>query len=157
MSEQDSRADDFPSWLARQGADTYALAWVGEDKDPLRWMTAPAPTVGRTEAGRPGADLSRAGAAGSHPRPSETLRRWLELEGDSTDEPLAITSSRDGRLREHTPGELVAQQLRAPAHDDVQLTHALATWVYRRQARAPQGLHRLRPGSRPGASLPVLL
>lgn len=42
------------------------------------------------------------------------------------------------RTRSPGEGELVALQLRAPHNDDVQLTHALATWVYRRQARAPQ-------------------
>ncbi|WP_435279725.1 hypothetical protein [Streptomyces sp. 1222.5] len=140
MSEQDSRADDFPRWLADQGTDTYALAWVGENNDPLRWMTAPAPAVGRTGADRPGADPSRLVLQEiTHGRP-ETLRRWLELEGDSTDEPLAILGTADGRLREYTPGELVAHQLRAPGNDDVQLTQQLAHWVYRRQAQAPQGL-----------------
>ncbi|ROP48045.1 hypothetical protein [Streptomyces sp. PanSC9] len=138
MSEQDSRADDFPRWLAGQGTDTYALAWVGADNGPLRWMTAPA--VGRTGADRPGADPSRLVLQEITHGRRETRRRWLEREGDSTDEPLAIIGTADGRLREHTPGELVTHQLHAPAHDDMQLTHALADWVYRRQAQAPQGL-----------------
>ncbi|MFF8401710.1 hypothetical protein ACF06P_08765 [Streptomyces sp. NPDC015684] len=140
MSEQDSRADDFPRWLTGQGTDAYALAWVGEDNDPLRWMTAPAPAVGRTGVDRPGADPSRLVLQEITRGRRETLRRWLELEGDSTDEPLAIIGTADGRLREYTPGELVAQQLRAPGADDVQLTQELADWVYRRQAQAPQGL-----------------
>ncbi|MFE5219318.1 MULTISPECIES: hypothetical protein [unclassified Streptomyces] len=140
MSEQDSRADDFPRWLAGQGTDAYALAWAGEDNDPLRWMTAPAPAVGRTGADRPGGDPSRLVLQEITHGRSETLRRWLELEGDSTDEPLAIIGTADGRLREYTPGELVAHQLRAPGNDDVQLTRELADWVYRRQAQAPQGL-----------------
>ncbi|WP_432171755.1 hypothetical protein [Streptomyces sp. 1222.5] len=140
MSEQDSRADDFPRWLADQGTDAYALAWVGADNDPLRWMTAPAPAIGRTGADRPGADPSRLVLQEiTHGRP-ETLRRWLQLEGDSTHEPLAIIGTADGRLCEYTPGELVAQQLRAPGNGDVQLTQELADWVYRRQAQAPQGL-----------------
>ncbi|MFF4440159.1 hypothetical protein [Streptomyces sp. NPDC001621] len=140
MSEQDSRADDFPRWLAGQGTDAYALAWVGEDNDPLRWMTAPAPAVGRTGADRPGGDPSRPVLQEITHGRSETLRRWLELEGDSTDEPLAIIGTADGRLREYTPGELVAHQLRVPGNGDVQLTQELADWVYRRQAQAPQGL-----------------
>ncbi|MFF9158527.1 hypothetical protein ACF1AB_40600 [Streptomyces sp. NPDC014846] len=138
MSEQDSRADDFPRWLAGQGTDAYALAWVGEDNDPLRWMTAPA--VGRTGVDRPGADPSRLVLQEITHGQSATLRRWLELEGNSTDEPLAIIGTADGRLREYTPGELVAHQLRPPGNDDVQLTQELADWVYRRQAQAPQGL-----------------
>ncbi|MER6434637.1 hypothetical protein ABT272_45025 [Streptomyces sp900105245] len=140
MSEQDSRADDFPRWLAGQGTDACALAWVGADNDPLRWMTAPAPGVGRTGADRPGGDPSRLVLQEITHGRSETLRQWLQLEGDSTDEPLAIIGATDGRLREYTPGELVAQQLRAPAAEDVQLTRELADWVYRRQTQAPQGL-----------------
>ncbi|MFD8376975.1 hypothetical protein ACFV2Z_40565, partial [Streptomyces sp. NPDC059688] len=140
MSEQDSRADYFPRWLAGQGTDAYALAWAGPDNDPLRWMTAPAPAVGRTGADRPGGDPSRLVLQEITHGRSETLRRWLELEGDSTDEPLAIIGTADGRLREYTPGELVAHQLRAPGNDDVQLTRELADWVYRSQAQAPQGL-----------------
>ncbi|MFE5214073.1 MULTISPECIES: hypothetical protein [unclassified Streptomyces] len=140
MSEQDSRADDFPRWLAGQGADAYALAWVGEDNDPLGWMTARAPAVGRTGVDRPGAEPSRLVLQEVTRGRRETLRRWLEGEGDSTDEPLAIIGAADGRLREYTPGELVAPQLRAPGNDDVQLTQELADWVYRRQAQAPQGL-----------------
>ncbi|MGY4965349.1 hypothetical protein [Streptomyces sp. 900105245] len=59
MSEQDSRADDFPRRLAEQGANAYTLAWGGEDNDPLRWMTALAPAVGRAGVDRLGADPSR--------------------------------------------------------------------------------------------------
>src|SRR5689334_10352077 len=103
-------------------------------------MTAPVPAVGRTGADRPGGDLSRLVLQEITHGQSETLRRWLELEGDSSDEPLAIVGTSDGRLREYTPGELVAHQLRAPAHDDVLLTRELADWVFRRQAQAPQGL-----------------
>ncbi|MER5858247.1 hypothetical protein ABT131_21935 [Streptomyces sp900105245] len=66
-------------------------------------MTAPAPAVGRTGADRPGADPPRLVLQEITRGQSETLRRWLELEGDSTDEPLGIFGTADGRLREYTP------------------------------------------------------
>ncbi|MGW6202100.1 hypothetical protein ACWF9B_00370 [Streptomyces sp. NPDC055089] len=139
MSEQHHPLpDDFPTWLAERGEDAYALAWVTEGAEPTAWTEAEAPQVGETGIARAGADLTRiVHEEVTHGR-AETLRRWLQLDDGVRNLAILTAESRD--LREHTPGELAAQLLHDPAADEARLTEQLATWLYRRNAEAPQGL-----------------
>ncbi|MFF1680739.1 hypothetical protein ACFVYG_32465 [Streptomyces sp. NPDC058256] len=143
----------FQNWLTDLGADAYALVSVAAGSDPASWSEAEeAPTAGETGIARAGVDLTRVetgiGRTGADfPRmalqevtrgPQETLRRWLQRDDGARH--LAIVGDDDGVLREYTPGELTAQLMHDPATDEAQLTHQLASWLYQRNADAPQGL-----------------
>lgn len=139
MSEQHTLLpDDFRIWLAERGEDAYVLAWVAEGDDPTAWAEAEAPQVGETGIARAGADLARIELQEVTHGRQETLRRWLQL--DHGVRQLAIITAGLGGLREHTPGELAAQLMHDPANDEARLTDLLASWFYRRNAEAPQGL-----------------
>lgn len=139
MSEQRTAlADDFRTWLAERGQDAYALAWVAEGSTPAGWTGAKAPRAGETGIARTGADLTRIALQEVTRGRQETLRRWLHLDDGAGN--LAILTAESGGLREHTPGELAAQLMHDPASDEARLTDLLASWLYRRNAEAPQGL-----------------
>ncbi|MET8816397.1 hypothetical protein ABZW47_30905 [Streptomyces sp. NPDC004549] len=138
MSEQRTPLpDDFRSWLAERGEDAYVLAWVARASQPAAW-TEEAPRVGESGIARAGADLARITLQEVTRGRQETLRRWLQL--DDGVRHLAIITGDPGGLREHTPGELAAQLMRDPASDEARLTDLLASWFYRRNAEAVQGL-----------------
>ncbi|MEV4868515.1 hypothetical protein [Streptomyces syringium] len=139
MSEQYTPLpDEFCTWLAERGADAYALVWVAAAGDPTGWPESEAPRAGETGIARTGADLTRIAVQEITRGPQETLRRWLQL--DNGTRPLAIVTTEPGGLFEHTPGELAAQLMHDPASDEARLTRLLASWLYRRNADAPQGL-----------------
>jgi hypothetical protein len=139
MSEQHTPLpDDFRTWLTERGEDAYALAWVAEGSEPTAGIEAEAPRVGETGIARVGADLTRIAVQEVTHGRQETLRRWLQL--DDGVRQLAIITADPGGLREHTPGELAAQLMHDPASDEARLTDLLASWFYRRNAEAPQGL-----------------
>ncbi|MGW6144408.1 hypothetical protein [Streptomyces sp. NPDC055140] len=138
MSEQHPLPDDFRTWLTERGEDAYALAWVAEGSEPTAGTEAEVPRVGESGIARMGADLTRiARQEVTHGR-QETVRRWLKL--DDGVQQLAIITADPGGLREHTPGELAAELMQDPATDAARLTDLLASWLYRRNAEAPQGL-----------------
>ncbi|WP_331725294.1 hypothetical protein [Streptomyces zaomyceticus] len=135
MSQQPaSLPDDFPTWLAEQGQDAYALAWVREEDVPPGLEGAGMPMVGESGITRTGADPSRIRLQEITHGRAETLRRWLQTEDGTTH--LAILTAQAGVLREHTPGELAADLLRDPATDEARLTGQLADWFSRKNARA---------------------
>src|SRR5690606_24301766 len=139
MSEQHAPLpDDFRPWLAERGEDAYALAWVAEGSEPTGWAESEVPRVGETGIARTGADPTRIALQEVTHGQQETLRRWLQL--DDGVRHLAIITADPGGLREHTPGELAAELLHDPASDKARLTDSLASWFYRRNAEAPQGL-----------------
>lgn len=139
MSEQHAPLpDDFRTWLTERGEDAYALAWVAAGSEPPGWAETEAPRVGETGIARTGADLTRIAVQEVTRGRQETLRRWLQLD-DGTRQ-LAIITAELGGLREHTPGELAAELMRDPDNDEARLTDLLASWLYRRNAEAPQGL-----------------
>ncbi|MFD6335087.1 hypothetical protein ACFWGI_36685 [Streptomyces niveus] len=136
MSEQHTPLpDDFRTWLTERGEGAYALARVTEGSV---WTEAEVPRVGETGIARAGADLTRIVPQEVTHGHRETLRRWLQL--DDGVQQLAIISADSGGLREHTPGELAAQLMHDPAGGEARLTDLLASWLYRRNAEAPQGL-----------------
>ncbi|MYS33439.1 hypothetical protein K388_06668 [Streptomyces sp. KhCrAH-43] len=139
MSEQPTHLpDDFRTWLAERGQDAYALVWVAKGSEPTGFEGTEAPRVGESGIARAGADLSRITSQDVTQGRAETLRRWLQL--DDGGRHLAILTTESGTLREHTPGELAAELLHDPAHDEARLTEQLAGWFYRRNAEAQQGL-----------------
>ncbi|MFE9252869.1 hypothetical protein [Streptomyces sp. NPDC007088] len=144
MSEQRTPlSDEFRTWLAERGEDAYALAWVARASQPAAW-TDEAPRVGESGIARAGADLARITLQEVTRGRQETLRRWLQL--DDGVRHLAIITGDPGDpgdpggLHEHTPGELAAQLMRGSASDEARLTDLLASWFYRRNAEAVQGL-----------------
>ncbi|KNE83345.1 hypothetical protein AB0B04_19380 [Streptomyces xinghaiensis] len=138
MSEQHiPLSGGFHPWLTELGPDAYALALVAADRDLTRWATDP-PKVGETGIARPGADPTGMTLLEVTRGPQETLRRWLHW--DDGRRQLAIIGTDLDALREYTPGGLVAQLRDNQAIDDAELTHLLASWLYRRYADAPQGL-----------------
>ncbi|MFF8618810.1 hypothetical protein [Streptomyces sp. NPDC015350] len=138
MSEQRTPLpDDFRTWLAERGEDAYALVRVAKENRSAAW-TDEAPRVGESGIARAGADLTRIVLQEVTRGQQETLRRWLQLD-DKVRHLAIITAEADG-LHEHTPGELAAQLMHDPDSDEARLTHLLASWLYRRNARAPQGL-----------------
>ncbi|WP_435059692.1 hypothetical protein [Streptomyces sp. bgisy060] len=139
MSEQPTPLpDDFRTWLAERGQDAYALVWVTEGSEPAGFEGTEAPRVGESGISRAGADLTRIMLQDVTHGRAETLRRWLQL--DDGVRHLAILTTESGVLREHTPGELAADLLHDPASDEARLTEQLASWFYRRNAEAQQGL-----------------
>ncbi|MFB6984599.1 hypothetical protein ACNPQN_32650 [Streptomyces sp. NPDC056297] len=139
MSEQHTPLpDDFRTWLAERGEDAYALAWVTEGSELTTWTEAEAPRVGETGIAHVGADLTRVELQEITHSRQEALRRWLHL--DDGVRQLAIITVDPGGLREHAPGELAAQLMHDPSNDEARLTDLLASWLYRRNAGAPQGL-----------------
>ncbi|MGW3930357.1 hypothetical protein ACWECC_19980 [Streptomyces microflavus] len=139
MSEQHTPLpDDFRTWLTERGQDAYALAWVAERNEPTAAADAETPRMGETGIARPGADPTRIALQEVTHGRQETLRRWLQL--DDAVRHLAIITADPGGLREHTPGELAAQLMHDPSNDEARLTDLLASWLYRRNAEAPQGL-----------------
>ncbi|MFJ5817339.1 hypothetical protein ACIQGT_26095 [Streptomyces sp. NPDC093108] len=139
MSEQRTPlSDDIRTWLVECGADAYALVRVTAASDPTGWPESEAPRAGETGIARAGADLTRIEVQEIAHGRRETLRRWLQL--DDGTRPLAIITADPGGLREHTPGELAAWLMHDPANDEARLTHLLASWLYRRNTDAPQGL-----------------
>lgn len=137
MSEQHAPfPDDFHTWLTERGGDAYALAWVAAGSDPTGWAATEAPRVGESGIARAGSDLTRIEVQEVTYGRSETLRRWLQL--DNGVGHLAILTTEDSGLREHTPGELAAELMHSPDTDEAQLTGLLASWLYRRNADAPQ-------------------
>ncbi|MFD7861594.1 hypothetical protein [Streptomyces sp. NPDC059783] len=139
MSEQPTpRPDDFRTWLAERGPDTYALAWVGEGSEPTGFEGTEAPRAGETGIARAGSDLSRITSQDVTHGRAETLRRWLQL--DDGVRHLAILTTESGTLREYTPGELAAELMHDPANNEARLTEQLTSWFYRRNAQAQQGL-----------------
>ncbi|GAA2720609.1 MULTISPECIES: hypothetical protein [Streptomyces] len=139
MSEQPTPLpDDFRTWLAERGPDAYALVWVAEGSEPTGFEGTDAPRVGESGIARADADLSRITAQDVTHGREKTLRRWLRL--DDGVRHLAILTTESGTLREHTPGELAAELLHDPANDEARLTEQLASWFYRKNAEAQQGL-----------------
>ncbi|MFI0813501.1 hypothetical protein [Streptomyces echinatus] len=139
MSEQPTPLpDDFRTWLAERGQDAYALVWVTEGSEPAGFESTEAPRVGESGIARAGADLTRIALQDVTHGRAETLRRWLQL--DDGVRHLAILTTESGVLREHTPGELAAELMHDPASDEARLTEQLASWFYRRNAEAQQGL-----------------
>lgn len=137
MSEQPTPLpDDFRPWLAERGQDAYALVWVAGEPDGSEGTEAP--RVGESGIARPGADLTRIALQDVTHGRTETLRRWLQL--DDGERHLVILTTESGVLREHTPGELAAELLQDPGGDEARLTEQLASWFYRRNAEAQQGL-----------------
>ncbi|MGW3390501.1 hypothetical protein [Streptomyces cinereoruber] len=138
MSQQPNPLpDDFPAWLAEQGQDAYALAWVDEQDVP----PGPGegmPLVGESGIARAGADLSRIRLREVTRGRAETLQRWLRLEDGNRH--MAVLSVQGGVLREHTPGELAADLMRDPATDEARLTGQLSDWFFRKHTDARQGL-----------------
>ncbi|MGP3634483.1 hypothetical protein ACTU45_14105 [Streptomyces sp. 24-1644] len=139
MSEQHTPLpDDFRTWLTERGQGAYALAWVAERNEPTAAADAEAPRMGETGIARPGTDPTRIALQEVTHGRQETLRRWLQL--DDAVRHLAIITADPGGLREHTPGELAAELMHDPSNDEARLTDLLASWLYRRNAEAPQGL-----------------
>ncbi|MFD5079520.1 hypothetical protein [Streptomyces sp. NPDC058371] len=138
MSEQTSLPDDFRTWLTQRGEDAYALAWVAARREATDWAETEAPRVGETGIARNGADLTRMEVQDVAHGRQEALRRWLQL--DNGTRQLAIITAEPGGMREHTPGELAAHLMTDPDNDEARLTDLLASWLYRRNAEASQGL-----------------
>lgn len=137
MSEQHTPLpDDFHTFLVERGPDAYALVWVDEAEDQVGWEATEAPRVGESGIAAPGADLTRITVETVARGRAETLSAWLRLD-DGTGQLAVLTVDEDG-LREHSPGELAAEL--PPDTDQVQLTEQLASWLYRRNINAPQGL-----------------
>jgi hypothetical protein len=137
MSEQHAPVpDDFRTWLTELGADAYALAWVAGESSPTGGVGADAPTMGKTGIARPGADLTRITVQEVTRGRLDTLRRWLQL--DDGRRHLAIIGADIDGLREYTPGELTAQLMHARIADEAEIAALLASWLYRRNAEAPQ-------------------
>jgi hypothetical protein len=136
MSEQPvPLTEDLPAWLRDLGPDAYALAWVTPGTDPLGETGAPA--VGQAGAARPDFDRRRLALEEIAQGPQAALRRWMQVEDGQRQ--LAIIGADLGALREYTPGVLVTTLLRDP-QTEAQLTGMLSSWLYRRNAEAPQGL-----------------
>lgn len=139
MSEQPAFAADLSAWLAGQGADAYALAWVAASDDLLDTDTdVAAPRVGESGIARTGFDPARLTLQEITHGWEETLSRWLEL--DDGQRQLAIVSTETGVLREHTPGELAAHLMRDADTDRDRLTDLLAGWLHRRKTATPSDL-----------------
>ncbi|MGP3953479.1 hypothetical protein [Streptomyces sp. 7N604] len=141
MSEQPIPiTEDLPAWLSDLGTDAYALAWVGPGTDPLQQHRAP--VTGQAGVARPDFDLGRLALEELvRGGPQAALRRWIQLEDRQRQ--LAIIGAdlnTFGGLREYTPGELTAALLRDPATNEARVTSLLSSWLYRRNAEAPQGL-----------------
>ncbi|MCZ1011965.1 hypothetical protein O1L68_40355 [Streptomyces lydicus] len=138
MREQHTPSPDgLHTWLTELGPDAYALVRVATGSTPPVGG-APEPALGETGIARPEADLARVTLEEVTEGSQETLHRWLQL--DNGQEQLAIISAESGVLHEHTPGELAAQLMHGPDTDEAPLAHQLASWMYRRNAEAPQGL-----------------
>jgi len=137
MSEQPvPLTEEFPAWLPDLGTDAYALAWVTPGTDPLGEPHTPA--VGQAGAVRPDFDHERLALEEIAHGPQAALRRWTQLENGQ--QQLAIIGSDLGVLREYTPGALAETLMSDPQANGAQLTVMLSSWLYRRNAEAPQGL-----------------
>ncbi|MFF7858746.1 hypothetical protein [Streptomyces sp. NPDC007904] len=138
MSEQPAPAADFSAWLAGQGADAYALVRVADGNDLPTPVGAEGIVVGESGIARPGFDHSRLTLLEVIRSPAQALSRWLQL--DDGQRQLAIVSTEQGALREHTPGELAVHLMRDSDTDQARLTDLLAGWLHRRTTSAPPHL-----------------
>ncbi|PWJ02268.1 hypothetical protein DKG34_39545 [Streptomyces sp. NWU49] len=134
MSEQPAPAADVSARLTGRGAGACALVWVADEDDPL---DAGRIVVGESGIARPGFDPARLTLQEVTRGRAEALSRWLEL--DDGQRQLAIVSTEQGAVREHTPGELAAHLTRDADTDQDRLTDLLAGWLHRRKSGTPSG------------------